>query len=248
MIFSKRHLSLMLCGVSLLLAVQAPAQSKTRYLNLKDTFTFVRIKWLPKRDVYGIPYYQHPVPPWAHDYPVAERNMYQIIDYFTDINSTGEPLVLTLKDEDIYDFPIIYICEIGVWEPDEDETKRLREYLQRGGFMIVDDFRSRPELANFISQMKKIVPEYTYRKLDERHPLFNCYFQIKKLPRMSSPYVRDGYLPVYYGWFDPEGRMAAIVNYNNDVGDGWEWPDDLTSFSREAFQLGINYIIYSMTH
>ncbi|KAA3658369.1 MAG: DUF4159 domain-containing protein [Calditrichaeota bacterium] len=212
-----------------------------------DKFTFVRIEWNPKIDVRYMRYFSGPVPPWAHDYPIAEQHMYYQLEKTAAIGATHIPQVLTLKDDEIFDFPLLYICEIGVWEPDPDEITRLGEYLKRGGLLIVDDFRSPPEWYNFTKQMNKIVPQFTKRKLRLSDPVFHCFFDLKEIP-LNSPYLRDGYIPEFWGWYDGDGRLAAIVNYNNDIGDGWELPEDLGQFSFEAFELGINYIIYSMTH
>ncbi|MCA9733203.1 MAG: DUF4159 domain-containing protein [Deferribacteres bacterium] len=212
-----------------------------------DKFTFVRVEWTPKIDVRYMRYFGGPVPPWAHDYPVAEQHMYYQLEKTAAIGATYIPQVFSLKDDDIFDFPLMYICEIGVWEPDPEEIVRLGEYLKRGGLLIVDDFRSPPEWYNFTKQMNKIVPAFKARKLRLSDPVFHCFFDLMEIP-MDSPYLRDGYIPEFWGWFDPEGHLAAIVNYNNDIGDGWELPEDLGQFSFEAFELGINYIIYSMTH
>lgn len=173
--------------------------------------------------------------------------MYYQLEKTAAIGATYIPQVFSLKDDDIFDFPLMYICEIGVWEPDPEEIVRLGEYLKRGGLLIVDDFRSPPEWYNFTKQMNKIVPAFKARKLRLSDPVFHCFFDLMEIP-MDSPYLRDGYIPEFWGWFDPEGHLAAIVNYNNDIGDGWELPEDLGQFSFEAFELGINYIIYSMTH
>ncbi len=212
-----------------------------------NAFTFARIRWKAPDYARFMRFYFNSGPPWSHDYPTAEENMYTALRLLTQLPVTGEAKVVTLDNDEIFEYPMLYICEIGVWEPSDAEAKRLGEYLKRGGFLIVDDFRGRRELLNLIRQMKRIVPEFTYRKLKADHPIFHCFFEFSSLV-YDSPYLSAGYFPEYYGWFDPHGRMAAIVNYNNDVGDGWEWPEENEIFSAEAFKLGINYIIYSLTH
>lgn len=212
-----------------------------------DKFQFIRIKHYSPRipQLYAMLFFSNGQAPWAHDYPTAEYNMYDMLKRLTVVDVTGDPKVLELDSDEIFNYPVLYLCEIGYWELKDDRARRLGEYLNRGGFLIVDDFRLQHELARFRQQMLKAVPNYTERALDHDHPIFNCFFKFDRLP-MESPYNAYGD-PVFYGWFDPNGRLAAIVNYNNDVGDGWEQMTS-PSFEIESFKLGINYFIYSMTH
>ncbi|RMD96910.1 MAG: DUF4159 domain-containing protein [Calditrichaeota bacterium] len=173
--------------------------------------------------------------------------MYTALRLLTKVPVTGEAKILTLDTDEIFEYPLLYICEIGIWFPTDQEVERLGEYLKRGGFLIVDDFRSAREFENLKRQMAKIVPNFYYKKMSAKHPIFHCFFEFNHLIH-DSPYLSLGYFPEYYGWFDPNGRLAVIVNYNNDIGDGWEWPEEDEVFSAEAFKLGINYIIYSLTH
>lgn len=236
------------------LLAPAPASAQTAYAmtNARDTggldaLQFIRIKfdsgYIPPRMRYA--FFSNGMPPWAHDYPTSEHNLYNIIKRLTVIEVTGKPKILTLEENEIFNYPILYICEIGYWDLKEDGARRLGEYLRRGGFLIVDDFRLRHELNHFREQMQKAVPEFTERKLSSDHPIFNCFFRFPTLP-MDSPYTWYG-LPEYIGLFDENGRLAAIINYNNDVGDGWEQATS-PNFSIESFKLGINYFIYAMTH
>ena len=213
-----------------------------------DAFTFVRIRWEHGMRGLGMPFfYAGGQPPWSHDYPTAERNLYTAIKLLTKVDAAHDTKVLEFSSDEIFEYPVLYICEIGIWEPKADEASRLGEYLKRGGFLIIDDFRGRKELWNLVRQLRRVVPDFTYRKLTADHPIFHCFFEFNRLVR-DSPYRVLGYWPEYYGWFDPRGRLVAIVNYNNDIGDGWEWPEMDEYFSAEAFKLGINYIVYSLTH
>ncbi len=214
-----------------------------------DRFQFIRIKHespeIPY--AYAMQFFRNGEAPWAHDFPTAEYNMYDILAQRTAIKVTGDPRVLTFDDDEIFDYPVLYICEIGYWKLSDERAQRLGEYLKRGGFMIVDDFRMLHELDSFREQMRKAVPEFTESPLKADHAIFNCYFEFPTLP-LETPYNRFG-PPVFYGWFDEDGRLAAIVNYNNDIGDGWEIARVTTRrFSASSFMLGINYFIYSLTH
>lgn len=229
----------------------APAHSQNgkdeQLAALMDAFTFVRVHWEGKIPYYSMQFFRNGEPPWAHDYPTAERNMYTALRALTSMKVSGRAEVKTLQDDAIFNYPILYICEIGHWKPSDEEAERLGEYLRRGGFLIVDDFRGRLEIANLNEQLRRAVPEFTQKSLRADHPIFHCFFEFDHLVR-DSPYRDIGYIPQYFGWFDENDRLGIVVNYNNDIGDGWEWPDQDRFFSAEAFKLGINYLIYSMTH
>lgn len=205
------------------------------------TFTFVRVEWQGER--YGFSGRGNG-PLWAHDFPTAEQNLYTAINALTSLPLNYQYKTIALNDEAIFDFPFLYICEVGYWTPKEQEAAILSEYLQRGGFLLVDDFRGGFEWRNFAAQMQHIVP-YEPRPLELTHPIFHCFFDFDRLGD-HSPYWN--LTPQYFGIFDDKGRIMAVINYNNDIGDGWEWPESDEVFSMEAFKLGINYLVYAMTH
>lgn len=196
-------------------------------------------------------------PPWAHDYPRAERNFLKILDETTFVGPLTEGSnILTLDDPTIFRYPIAYIVEVGAWEPTEEEVAGLAEYLEKGGFLIVDDFRdeymgSTGNLDNFVFQMERVLPGAQLMELDQTHEIFDSFFRIDP-EKVIPPY--GGRLPVFYGIFednDRSKRMIAVVNYQNDIAEYWEFSDygyypiDL---SNEAYKLGVNYIVYAMTH
>ena len=191
-------------------------------------------------------------PPWAHDYPRAERNFMNILRETTLL----EPYmdggnIFATDDPELTRFPLAYISEPGYWNPTESEVEGLRNYLLKGGFLIADDFRD-PDWFNFDAQMKRVIPGGEFVELDESHTIFDSFFRIESLESLASPTYRV--VPVYLGLHeenDPERRLMAIANYNNDIGEYWEYSDvgwypiDL---SNDAYKLGVNYVIYAMTH
>ena len=190
-------------------------------------------------------------PPWAHDYDRAERNFLKILSELTTIETTEESyLILDLHDPRIMNYPILYVSEPGYWNCTEAETDNLREYLLRGGFVIFDDFRDSPgEWSNFAGCMKKVFPDRTLDKLTIDHPVFNCFYNIETL-EMTTPYPVPG-VPEFYGMSDDKGRLQVVANFNNDIGDYWEWSDQSLvpiQLSNEAYKFGINYIVYALTH
>ena len=97
--------------------------------------------------------------------------------------------------------------------------------------------------------MKKVLPERSFQELPLEHPVFHCFYDIETLD-MIPPYEVPG-KPAFYGLSDEEGRLLSVANFNNDIGDYWEWSDDSLvpiNFSNEAYRFGINYVIYALTH
>jgi Domain of unknown function (DUF4159) len=210
-------------------------------------FTFARIKFEPlggeggwRRDL-----------KWDHDFPHAERNLMKILKEL----STLDPFmdggnVFTLDDPELHRFPIAYVSEPGFWTLSDAEATGMRTYLQKGGFAIFDDFFGE-HWYNFETQMLKVLPQARIVRLDSSHPIFDSFFHITSLD-YRHPYF--GHPSEFYGVFednDPSKRLMVIVNYNNDIGDYWEYSDMgyfPIELSNEAYKLGVNYLMYAMTH
>jgi hypothetical protein len=189
---------------------------------------------------------------WDHDYPRAERHLGEIVRALTMIDPylDGGNIVEQGSPELFY-YPWAYLCEPGFWTATDEEMDNLRDYLYKGGFLVVDDF-FRDHWYNFEQQMQRLLPDHRLVELDASHPIFHVFFEIEDL-RVLGRNSRGAW-PTYYGVFednDPDERLMVIVNYDNDIGDWWEWSDQAYTpidLSNEAYKLGINYIIYSMTH
>ena len=189
--------------------------------------------------------------PWAHDYPTAEENFYVALERTTSIHVEAPYIVLELSDDRIFDYPVIYLCEPGYWNPSPDELENLRAYLDRGGFILFDDFRGQYEWMNLYEQMRQIYPDKEPQRLDPEHPVWSIYFDIDPV---AAPSLVRGYrgsieADQYFGYVDDDGRLMALANYNQDIGDGWEYPHiDFGNASTVSFQMGINFVIYALTH
>lgn len=214
---------------------------------------FVRIRFEPRsRGGFGFGRRGGRGPVWAHDYPRAERNFMKILDETTDVRALADGSnILALDDPRLFQYPIAYIVEVGAWEPTDEEASALGTYLRKGGFLIVDDFRGDWELQNLSLQLGRALPGAQLQLLDNSHEIFDSFFRID-LAAVIPPYTRE--TPYWYGVFednDPDKRLLAIVNYNNDIAEYWEFSDmgyypiDL---SNEAYKLGVNYLIYALTH
>ncbi|MDE2971583.1 MAG: DUF4159 domain-containing protein [Acidobacteriota bacterium] len=217
-----------------------------------DRFTFARIRFEPPRYRRG-PFYWGLDLKWNHDYPWGEENFTRILGEYTSLTlNEGGGDIYSLNEAALFKRPFAYLCEVGFWDPSDQEAENLRAWLLKGGFLVVDDFVQSRALENFLFQMERVLPGYTAVELDVSHPVFDSFFHIETLD--FEHIGRPDLVPVYYGFFennDPDQRLMVIANYNHDIGDYWEWsgnaywPVDLTN---EAFKLGVNYVIYGMIH
>ena len=193
--------------------------------------------------------------PWAHDYPTADIHMMKIINELT---STAPHVdgsnIFSLDDPELMNHPISYMSEPGFWSLSDSEALGLRTYLQKGGFIIFDDFRNN-DWYNLEEQMKRVMPEGRFVQLDVMHPVFHSFFDIKDLTFLTS-YNASGSAtgsPTYWAMFennDPSKRIIALANRDNDLGEYWEYSDtgtDPIDFSNEAYKFGVNYWIYGLT-
>jgi hypothetical protein len=209
-------------------------------------FRFVRLRWES-----GIGFGRRGMnAAWNHDYPRAEQNLAKILQALTFIDVTSEGRILRLSDPELFNHPIAYMWEPGFWVMSDDEALRFREYLLKGGFAIFDDFEY-DQWNNLEAQMRRVLPEARWVKLDASHPIFDSFFRMTKI---DFPHPMYGITPTYYGIFennDPQCRLVAIANHNHDVAEYWEFSDQglfPIDLSNDAYKLGVNYMIYGMTH
>lgn len=191
-------------------------------------------------------------PPWAHDYPRAERNFAKILAETTMMTPyMGGSRVLAMDDPEIFKYPVIYMVEVGYWRPSEAEIQALGDYLRKGGFLIVDDFRDR-QIYNFVDVLQQALPGIQPMEMPTDHGIFDAFFRIEDPYALIPPYGRSR--PLYLGVFednDPSGRLMAILNYNNDIAEYWEFSDRgyyPIDLNNDAFKFGVNYVVYAMTH
>jgi hypothetical protein len=190
-------------------------------------------------------------PPWHHDYPRAERNLMHIIEEVTTVLPfTDGSRIVDIGDAELFKYPFAYMAEPGFWTMTDAEAENLRNYLLKGGFLIFDDFGG-SHWTNFSTQMARVLPQARWIKMNASHPIFHAFFDIASLDNLEPGY--RGY-PEFYGLFednDPAKRLIAIANYNNDIGENWEWSDSgflPVDVSNEAYTFGVNYLVYALTH
>jgi hypothetical protein len=195
--------------------------------------------------------FQHEAP-WHHDYPYAEDLYLGMIREITDVFTSEDSYeIVRLDSKDIFKYPFLYVSEPGFMELTSTELTNLREYFNRGGFVMMDDFRGR-DLDNLRYQMKRVFPNREMFKLDVSHEIFHTYYDLDSL-QMDPPYrdYRFSGDPEFWGMSDDQGRLIILANHNNDLGEFWECVDRKECNFQPAaksMRLGINYLIYAMTH
>jgi hypothetical protein len=199
---------------------------------------------------------------WATDYPGGDCKFMGAIHRLTGINVHPNPNVMKILDDEIFKFPFVYAVEVGGMYIDAKEAAQLREYLLRGGFLHVDDFWGPDQLENFREQIGKVFPEYELKDLPLSHPVFKTFFdieEVQQIPNSGRGCADDGItwqddrdkLPRIYGISDDDGRLMVLATYNSDLGDAWEYMDlpcYKAKFSGGAYRMGLNFMIYAMTH
>jgi hypothetical protein len=196
---------------------------------------------------------------WSTDYPEAEYFLTGAIRRLTRIGIGPQGKNLPIMDDALFDHPWLYAVEVGQWSLSDEEAARLREYLLRGGFLVVDDFHGTYEWEVFAAGMRKVFPDRPIVDIPPSDPVFHVVFDIVdhvQIPGIQVAYSgqtfeRDGYDPQWRGIYDDEGRLMVVINFNMDLGDAWEHadvPEYALKYSTRAYQYAINYIIYAMTH
>ena len=199
---------------------------------------------------------------WTTDQPEAEYNLTEIIRRLTRVNVATEGnafRTFDLMDDALFDYPWLYAVEVGHWSLSDDEAERLREYLLRGGFLMVDDFHGECEWAVFMESMRRVFPDRPAVDIPEDHEIFRLVTPVDQFTQVwgtillgrGITYENEGKVPHWRGIFDDKGRLMVAINHNMDLGDGWEhannprYPTELTAI---AYRFAINYVVYAMTH
>ena len=200
------------------------------------------------------------------DWPDAEYHFMQGLNRLTRVNGAivsrydgNGGRMVSLRDDALFDYPWLYAVEVGEWYLDDYEAGRLREYLLRGGFLMVDDFHGSRGWYGFQQSLQRVFPDRPVVEIPESDEVLHVLYDLDKgtqIPGIAALYrgrtwEYDGYEPHWRGIYDDAGRLLIAINFNMDLGDAWEhadtpgYPEPMTAM---AYRFAVNYVIYAMTH
>lgn len=197
---------------------------------------------------------------WTQDYPRADRHFAQALRRLTRIQVRSVEQPVNLDDgDDVYNWPWLNAGEMGDWKLTEAQAKALREYLLRGGFLMLDDFWGTEEYQRFEESMKLVFPDRPVVEIENADAIFHTVYDLDdryQVPgqwalRRGTTYRNDGSVPHWLGIFDEHHRVMVAMSFNSDIGDSWEWADDPQypeKYSALGIRIGVNYVVYAMTH
>lgn len=187
---------------------------------------------------------------WAHNYPYSDQNLNRFVERTTRVNVDVQSYrIVELGSDEVFDYPFAYISEPGEMELTDQEVKNLREYVQRGGFILVDDFDGPWQFEQLRLQVRRAFPDRDLVELRIDHPVFHSIYDLDDLQGMAA-YVSGGSI-AYYALFDDHGNLAMLAGHNNDLANFWEWYDQPSmplKPAADAFRLGSNAVVHAMTH
>jgi hypothetical protein len=247
-------LALLVAGGTALLSGPLPgwAQGRNRQVQsyapnvpYDGRFTFARIRY----EMAGDGGFRRDIK-WAHDYPRGERHFTKILSELSTLRvRTQDSNILALDDPELFRYPVAYLCEAGFWRPSDAEAEGLRNYLLKGGFIIFDDF-ARNDWFNFETQMRRVLPALRPMRLTPEDKVFDSFYHIQSLEYVHPYYGLPSEFWGFYENNDRSQRLLAVVNFNNDLSEHWEFSDEgffPLEASNEAYKLGVNYLIHALT-
>ena len=238
---------------------------------------------MPFRQYPAIEYYNFPLPPdwqektewvfgrliypavvsyprWTMDYPRSDRHFSAAVRRLTRLHARSVEQPISLDDgDDVYNWPFLYGVEVGYWNLTDEECKKLRDFLLRGGFFMCDDFHGTREWANFMRSMSRVFPDRPVVEIDNKDAIFHTIYDLDdryQVPgaiflETGQTWEHDGFEPRWRGIYDDKGRLMVAMCHNMDLGDSWDHADNPLypeRFSAMGIRIGVNYVIYSMTH
>jgi len=200
---------------------------------------------------------------WTIDYPRSDRHLAAAIRRLTRIQarSVEQPINLD-ADDDVFNYPWLYAVEVGHWQLTDSQIAKFREFLLRGGFFMCDDFHAINEWDIFVYTMNKVFPDRKIVDIPDKDAIFHTVFDLDdryQVPGMQYVYSHKVYekdqltgSPAHWrGIYDDKGRLMVVICHNMDLGDSWENADDPAypqTFSALGIRIGVDYLVYSMTH
>jgi len=197
---------------------------------------------------------------WTIDYPRSDRHLSAAVRRLTRIQARSVEQPVAAEDgDDIYNWPWLYGVEVGHWDLTDYQAAKLRDYLDRGGFFMCDDFHGTVEWETFVASMKKVYPDRAIVDLPNSEAIFHSVYDLddryqvpgEQFVYSHQKYEKDGYDARWRGIYDDKGRVVVAICHNMDLGDSWEHADNPEypeQYSALGFRIGVNYLVYAMTH
>ena len=196
---------------------------------------------------------------WTVDYPKADRQFLQGVRRLTRLQTRSMEHIVDLISDDIFDYPFVYAVEVGHWSLPDAQARKLREFTDRGGFLMTDDFHGTFEWDVFTTSLNKGFGDRPITDIENEDPIFHVVFDLNdriQVPGIVNyPFTQtheyDGFEPKWRAVRDDKGRIVVGICHNMDQGDAWEWADNPRypeKYASQAYRTGINYIVYAMTH
>jgi uncharacterized protein DUF4159 len=218
-------------------------------------------EWAFARFMYrAIPTWRGRLNNWTIDYPRSDRHLSAAVRRLTLIQARSVEEPVAAEDgDDIYNWPWLYAVEVGHWDLTDLQAAKLRDFLDRGGFFMCDDFHGTVEWETFVASMKKVYPDRAIVDLPNNDPIFHTVYDLDdryQVPGEQFVYThqtfeKDGFHARWRGIYDDRGRVMVAICHNMDLGDSWEHADNPVypeQYSALGFRIGVNYLVYSMTH
>jgi len=197
---------------------------------------------------------------WTMDYPRSDRHLLQGVRRLTRIHTRSVEQVVDLDGtDDVYNWPMLYAVEVGYWNLSDGEAHQLRDFLDRGGFFMCDDFHGVDEWENFMASFSRVFPDREIVDIADSDPIFHTLYDLdqrEQVPgwqwyRTGSTSEYGGVEPHWRGVYDTKNRLVAVICHNMDLGDAWEWSDDPRypeRWASLAYRIAMNYFIYDLSH
>jgi len=200
---------------------------------------------------------------WTQDYPRADRHFAQAIRRLTRIEARSVEQPVNLDDgDDVYNYPWLCAGEMGDWKLTGAQAAKLREYLLRGGFLMLDDFWGSEEWDRFNESMRLVFPDRAIVEIDSKDAIFHTIYDLDDRYQIPGEWAlargttyrngeEGGRIAHWQGIYDDRNRVMVAISYNSDIGDSWEWADDPhypEKYSALGIRIGVNDVVYAMTH
>jgi len=194
--------------------------------------------------------------PWHHDYPDGDTMFPASLSRLTTAHTTPDSYQLVdIDSKELFEYPFLYISEPGYLNLLPNDVKNLREYLDRGGFLLMDDFRGNDldssQYQNMVQQMKKLYPDRELQTVPPTHPIFNLFYDLDSKSMLPPYRMYNSGEVQFFGISDAKGNLQVMIDFNNDISEYWQALDVGQCSIHEAgtaVELGVNYAMYAMTH